>query len=371
MKKIISLSFIIIFISSLVSCFDYDEINKITFVNAMIVDINYNNEVSVYLDCVTSYKNAKESQEKAKRIIFEGSGKTIMQAIEKIKSESSNHLNFSQIKSYIFTEACCRQGIDKYLDVIKSNQSFAYKANIFAYFGDVKDLLQTKNIDEEYLGVYLEDLIKTNKDNARILESDINKYVSDSSKSENISFITKLAMEGKEEEAKIKVDGAIVMKNNKLINVMNEEDVCIYKILNDNVNKGEFEVTNPNKKTSLISMEILKNDIKSNVNIINDKLVLNKKINIKSVIAEIQEELVVNNESVYKIEKEVAEVLTKRASDFYRKYYNQSIDIFHLKDFCEKRHPDYILSEEVLKNSVLNITISIDIENDGMMKNKI
>ena len=45
--------------------------------------------------------------------------------------------------------------------------------------------------------------------------------------------------------------------------------------------------------------------------------------------------------------------------------------IYHLKDFCEKRHPDYILSEEVLKNSVLNITISIDIENDGMMKNKI
>src|SRR5574344_102096 len=104
MKKILSSIVCLLISTQLLGCFDYTEINKVTFATSIIFDIDEDDNTVVYLDCVRPYRTEKETSEKGKRLIFEGTGETALDAIRSINIKSDNNLNFSQVRAYIFTE---------------------------------------------------------------------------------------------------------------------------------------------------------------------------------------------------------------------------------------------------------------------------
>ena len=87
--------------------------------------------------------------------MFEGRGKTALEALRDVNVVSSNDLNFSQVRAYIFTEEAARKSVKKYLDLINNDQQLSFKPYMFVFKGDVKSLLDLTNDDEEYLGLYL------------------------------------------------------------------------------------------------------------------------------------------------------------------------------------------------------------------------
>ena len=69
-KKLISLVLFIILCFSLVGCFNYREINRITFATSILFDKDENDRVVVYLDCIHPYRNAGESSDKGRRLLY-------------------------------------------------------------------------------------------------------------------------------------------------------------------------------------------------------------------------------------------------------------------------------------------------------------
>ena len=94
-KRIVSvLLILLITATTLVGCFNYNEINELTFVTSAIFDIDDSGNVVLYLDCMKPYRNTNESSDNGKRIVYKGIGKTALEAIRNVNRASSYKINF-------------------------------------------------------------------------------------------------------------------------------------------------------------------------------------------------------------------------------------------------------------------------------------
>ena len=130
--KVITSTIIIMLIPLIFSgCFNYNDINKVTFSTSIIFYVDDLNQCVIYLDCVKPYRSANDSSDKGRRIIYKGTGKTALEALNSINSVSSYKLNYSQTRAYIFTEKAARNGIKKFLDLINNNSEFQIRDSVY------------------------------------------------------------------------------------------------------------------------------------------------------------------------------------------------------------------------------------------------
>lgn len=361
-KKIFKIIILICISVSLVGCFNYMEINNITFVTSVIFDIDEYDNTIMYLDCVAPYRNANESSDKGKRIVFEGRGKTALEAMRKVNVDSSNDLNFSQVRAYIFTENVLLKGVDKYLDLIENNQQLSYKTYMFAYFGDIEALLDVHNNDEEYLGLYLDNLIEMNKKNAQVISSNVSDYITNSIESPNICTMSMIDLKQDLVEKKILLDGAVVMQDNRMIDTMNLRDTLAYNLLtNKNLKEGTFQVTNPNNAEQFISLDILDNYNKQGIRIENDIIYLDEYIRVRTSIGEVQGNYSIDDSTMNTIKEEQEEKLQKVFIKLFEEYRDKGIDILRIKELIDRYYPNYNSDDYLSKVKIIpEIEIIID-----------
>ena len=201
-----------------------------------------------------------------------------MEALEDINRASSYKLNYSQTRAYIFTEKAAKNGIKKFLDLINNNSEFQVKPSAFIYYGDVDDLLSTVSADEEYLGLFLNDLVGKEKYNSKAVKSNINYYLSNVLMGGNTALLTSIELKENALDKKIEIDGASIFKDNILIEKINIENSLMYNILMGTAKTGILEATNPNSKSDFISLEIIDSNVKDNLSYENGAIKLIKDI---------------------------------------------------------------------------------------------
>lgn len=82
----------------LTGCFDYHDINKVTFPTSIIFDVDDLGQEIVYLDCIKPYRSTNDSSDKGRRIIYKGVGKTALEALNDINRASSFKLDYTQTR---------------------------------------------------------------------------------------------------------------------------------------------------------------------------------------------------------------------------------------------------------------------------------
>ena len=369
-KRVVSFIAMIVLVFNLSGCFNYIEINKVTFATSVIFDEDELGNVILYLDCVRPYRNAGDSSDKGRRVIFKGKGKSSLEALRDIDSASSNKLDLSQVRAYIFTEKCARAGIKKYIDVINNDQKFSFKPYLFVYFGEVDPLLELTNGDEEYLGIYLDELVNKNKRNGKVIAENINEYIKDSLETSKISFMSSIRIKENAVNQDVELDGGVIMKDNHLIDVLDRNDVYYYNLLNNKVTEGTLQVTNPDEKNKFVTLDILEHYIKTNINIDNGKINVDKNITLKVSIGEIQGKLEVNDTILSTIKINEEEKLKIALKNFYSKYEEKGIDILDIKRKVEQKYPKNEI-EDILGNVNLNLNIDLLIDGSSLVKDRL
>lgn len=371
MKRKIADILLILFISiNLTGCYNYREINKMTFATSVIFDKDEHNEVVLYIDCVRPYRDANESSDKGRRVMYKGRGKTALEAIRDINVSSSNTLNFSQVRAYIFTEETAKDGVKNYIDLINNDQQFSFKPYMFTYSGDVKELLDVAEKDDDYLGLYLDQLIQKNNKNGKVVRSNVNDYISNTLTGSKNSFMSVIELKNDDIENRIELNGGAIMHNNKMIGKLKADDVLIYNILMKNVREGTFEVPNPYDTGKFITLDILDETNNTDIIMDGDKIILNKNINIKVTIGEIQGSLQVNQEVLDIIKLEQEAKIKKYEEEFFNDYKEKGVDILGVNRLLEERYP-YSYNENFLENTVLNSNVNIDIDGSSLTRNSL
>ena len=369
-RKIADIIVLLFIIINLTACYNYREINKMTFATSVIFDKDEHNEVVLYIDCVRPYRDANNSSDKGRRVMYKGRGKTSLEAIRDVNVSSNNILNFSQVRAYIFTEETARDGVKNYIDLINNDQQFSFKPYMFIYSGDVKELLDVVNNDDEYLGLYLDELIQKNNKNGKVVHSNVNDYITNTLTGSKNSFMSVIELKDNEIENRIELSGGAIMHNNKMIGKLKADDVLIYNILMRNVREGTFEVPNPYDTGKFITLDILDETNNTDIIMEDNKIVLTKNIDIKVTIGEIQGTLQVE-QGVLDIRKTEQEAKVKRyEEELFEEYKKKGIDILGVNRLLEERYP-YSYDENFLENTVLNSNINIDIDGSSLTRNSL
>ena len=324
----------------LTGCFDYHDINKVTFPTSIIFDVDDLGQEIVYLDCIKPYRSTNDSSDKGRRIIYKGEGKTALEAINDINRASSFKLDYSQTRAYIFTEKASRKGIKKFLDLINNNSEFSMKPSAFVYYGDVDELLKTVSTDEEYLGLFLNDLVGKAKYNSRAVRSNINYYLSNILMGSNTALLTSISLEDNAIDKKIEIQGSSVFKDNVLVVRIDMENSLIYNIMMGNAKSGTLEITNPQSKENFITLQILDSSMKDKLEFQDGKYKLIKDVNLEVSVSEIQGELIVDTNALDYIKVNEEAYINGYAEYLFNKYKEENLDIFDIDRLAEMYYPN-------------------------------
>ena len=362
--KVITSTIIIMLIPLIFSgCFNYNDINKVTFSTSIFFDVDDLNQCVIYLDCVKPYRSANDSSDKGRRIIYKGTGKTALEALNSINSVSSYKLNYSQTRAYIFTEKAARNGIKKFLDLINNNSEFQMKPSAFVYYGDIDDLLETVSTDEEYLGLFLNDLVGKDKSN-------INYYLSNILMGSNTALLTSIDLKEDALDKKVEISGASIFKDNKLVEQIDDKDSLMYNLLMGTTKAGTLDIANPQSKENFVTLEILDGGISDVLKYDNKKFKLIKNINLEVSISEIQGKLTVDSSALDYIKVNEEAYINGYTQYIFEKYKKKDLDIFDIKRMVEMYYPD-LDEDDPLANTDIEVHTNIIIKGTGTTKDSI
>lgn len=351
-------------------CFNYNDINKVTFATSVIFDIDDLGQTILYLDCIKPYRSTNEGSDKGRRMVYKGKGKTALEALEGVGRVASNKLNYSQIRAYIFTEKAAKKSIEKYLDLINNYNEFQVKPSAFIYYGNVEELLAATTNDEEYLGMLLNDLIGTQSYGVEATESNINYYLSNVLMGDNTILLPAITLKSGALDKKIEINGSAIIKDNVLVDKMDSEDSLMYNLMMGKVKSGILTLGNPNTKEDFISLNILQTTATNDVSYENDALVINKNIDIEVSVAEIQGDAIVDYQLLDYIKNNEEAYVNKYVEYVFNKYKEKDIDIFDVGRIMEIHYPK-INSEDILSRTNVNINSNIKIEGTGAVRNSL
>lgn len=351
-------------------CFNYNDINKVTFATSVIFDIDDLGQTILYLDCIKPYRSTNEGSDKGRRMVYKGKGKTALEALEGVGRVASNKLNYSQIRAYIFTEKAAKKSIEKYLDLINNYNEFQVKPSAFIYYGNVEELLAATTNDEEYLGMLLNDLIGTQSYGVEATESNINYYLSNVLMGDNTILLPAITLKSGALDKKIEINGSAIIKDNVLVDKLDSEDSLMYNLMMGKVKSGILTLGNPNTKEDFISLNILQTTATNDVSYENDALLINKNINIEVSVAEIQGDAIVDYQLLDYIKNNEEAYVNKYVEYVFNKYKEKDIDIFDVGRIMEINYPK-INSEDILSRTNVNINSNIKIEGTGAVRNSL
>ena len=354
----------------LTGCFDYHDINKVTFPTSIIFDVDDLGQEIVYLDCIKPYRSTNDSSDKGRRIIYKGEGKTALEAINDINRASSFKLDYSQTRAYIFTEKASRKGIKKFLDLINNNSEFSMKPSAFVYYGDVDELLKTVSTDEEYLGLFLNDLVGKAKYNSRAVRSNINYYLSNILMGSNTALLTSISLEDNAIDKKIEIQGSSVFKDNVLVVRIDMENSLIYNIMMGNAKSGTLEITNPQSKENFITLQILDSSMKDKLEFQDGKYKLIKDVNLEVSVSEIQGELIVDTNALDYIKVNEEAYINGYAEYLFNKYKEENLDIFDIDRLAEMYYPNENI-DNPLSVTELEVNTKLIIKGTGVAKDSL
>lgn len=368
-RKLIKVGILLIAILlMLAGCYNYRDINNVTFVTSMVFDLDPIGNVVIYMDCIRPYRDNNESSDNGKRILYKGTGKTVLEALRDVNMASSYKINVTQNKAFIFTEKAVKEGIDKFLGIINNDQEFLVKPYIFAYFGDVERLLKVAASDEEYMGLFINDLVKKNKANSRAIIVNINEYMTASEIGANSALIGALELRKDVIDERIELSGGVIMRNNVMQEKIDIMDGLTFNILEDKVKTGTLEIVNPQMEEGFITFEILKNKTKTKIEYNGDRVLLTKDVNMKVTLAESQGRFIVDKQSLQIIEDTTEVRIKEYLQAFFDKYNKKNIDILGVERMLEIKYPG-LVKEDILSILDVDIKVNLDVEGTSNTKN--
>lgn len=345
----------------LTGCFNYSDINKVTFATSTIFDIDDIGRIVVYLDCVKPYRSTNEGSDKGRRLIYKGVGRTVSEALSDIGSVSSYKISYSQNRAYIFTEKAARDGIKNYLDVINSKSEFQMKPSAFVYYGDVKDLLETTSNDEEYLGLFLSDLVQNSENKYKAVESNINYYLSNLLMGSEDGLLASIKLKEDLLERKVEISGASIFKDNVLEEKMDPQECLFYNMFFNDVKGATLEVGNPLDDGEFITLEVLSNSSLDSLELDGGSIKYLKNIEIQVSLEESQGRLIVDKNTLDYITSSKEAYINNRIEEIFNKYKEKGLDIFDTDRMVEIYYSGEQIKDPLsVTEMIVNTTIKIN-----------
>lgn len=362
MKRVGSLLLICILSSlSLCGCFSYNDMNKLMFATAVIVDIDKDNRPVVYIEVFKPFRSTTSGSEQGQRLVLKGTGKSVYEAMRDIHLATSYNLNYTQNKVVMFTMRAAKYGIDNWLDIFDRDQQFVVRPYIAVTDESPEALLKLKNIEEEYIGLNIKRLIDNEGASTRSVRLAINEYLNRRLIGSETCVITTIGLKKNVPEGRLEITGGAILQDDKLMAILPRADGQGYNFLMNTLKTGSLEISNPEHDDTFVSLNILRTRTITDLTYDGKVINLKKTILVKTNIEEIDKDLSLNNQTLAKVKETSEDNIKKACMRVFEKYKEEKLDIFEVKEVFERRYPKVKL-DNPLKITELQVIVNENIE---------
>ncbi|MGH4050713.1 MAG: Ger(x)C family spore germination protein [Clostridium sp.] len=349
------------------SCFSYRDVNKLLFVTGIIIDVDQANNPIIYAEAYKGIR-AVTPGGSDERIIFKGTGKTIFEAVRNMNATSSYKLNYTQNKAIIFTQKAAEYGLDNFVDFLYRDQELLIRPSIVIYRGDPEKLIKINIAQEKYIGFFLMHLIENVGASSRALKLSLNDFYNQRNMGDKTNVIPIIDIPKDDLEERLEINGGAVVKDDKMVSVIETNEGQGFNFLMNNVASGTLEITNPNDINKFVTLEILKSKTKTEVSYEDNSIHLKKKIKVNVNFAGAQKSIDLTKENINKIQDKSEENILKSCNGLFQKYKVLNMDIFDITQQFYNKYPK-IKIEDIMNETDLKVEVEVKIMNTGDVVN--
>ncbi|MBU3113621.1 Ger(x)C family spore germination protein [Clostridium lacusfryxellense] len=366
-KKIIIIVCLIINCINMSACFSYRDINRVLFVTALMIDVDDMGNPVIYAE---AYKGVKGTDPEGtdERILFNGKGKTLFEAIRDMNSTSSFKLNYTQNKVVIFTQKAAEFGLENFIDLLARDQELIVRPYIAIYPGNPEELMKLQITQEKYIGFFITELIQNIGSSPRAVVLTLNDFYNERVSGDKTCVITMVDIPKNSLEPKLQINGGAVIQRDKMVTTLESSDGLGYNFLNDSLSSGILEVTNPLDINKFVTLEIEDSKTKTEISYSDNMVHLKKKIKVKVYFAEAQKSIVLTNETIRKMEAVAEDNIEKACQLLFEKFKSMKIDIFQIKEKFYQKYPK-IEIQDIISKTELKVEVDVEIKTAGDDKN--
>ncbi|MPW26654.1 Ger(x)C family spore germination protein [Alkalibaculum sp. M08DMB] len=365
-KLLLTLLIVALFLSN--GC-AYRDMNRLKFVTMSIFDRNELGEIELYHELFSSTRGQGQDLGVAKRVTGYARGETIGDAYYIGQSNTSLPAAYDVNKTVVFTENIAKHGLIDIIGAFGRNQKPTLKQYLFISEGQPTELLGAKVQDEEYIGIYLEQMMIFQEHQARVISILLNDYLNDRLRGSRVAIVPTVRRVVYKTGEDVEISGAAVLVNDKMVEKLTLNEVATYKFLTGEIKLGDITVDNPQDKGKLVSLLVLKNKTKDDFEYHGESLIYTIEINTVCSIESVQGKIDVTDDKVVdQIKKQAEEDIKKRGIELFEKYQEQGIDLFNVELQLERKDPNAEL-QDVLKNTTLNLDVTVKIDGSQTTSN--
>lgn len=345
-------------------CYNYLDINNVIFVTSLIIDIDEAGKPIIYTEAFHSFRSNETNSEKGERIFYYASGETLFDAIREINTVASFKINYTQNKAIIFTERAARQGIKEFIDFLHRDQELLLRSYIIVFEGvNPEDLISLEIKENEYLGLLLYEMLENPSIGSRMVHERMNKFLNNRLKGQRVELVAKIKLEEDPSEKKVKVYGGAILKDDKMVDSLGEDDVINYHFLMNSIKGGLIIIPHPVDDEKRVALEILQNrsKTKSKITMEDDRVILKKEITTRTTIGETQASLTLNAETLERLKKSAEEKIKADTEALFNLYKEKGIDIFNVHDQFKMKYPKVDV-ENVIEATEIQVKVNVYIE---------
>ncbi len=368
-KCALLLFFIVVMVSG---CASYRDINKTAFITATIIDVDEGGKPVVYAECFISNYSQIDNTERGIKTILVGRGATITEAIQKINQTSRQPISTVYSKMLIFTKKAAEHGIGDYLDVLMRDQEFLLRPFMTIYDGEPKEILELSIVQGDYMGLYLEDLFQNDKVTNIMRPDKLFDYINRTTCRSNIAVLGIIGIKEDEADPYIGIKEAAVLKENKLVDTLSEDEFKTYCVLDGKSKQTLLTIENPEDEKSKITLTAINASSKKSIqydgkagNVIHYKI----EVNLRLTVNETQGFLDLEDQEIRKeMEEAVKDKIKEEGAELFNMYKIRGIDLFGAEEQLYRKYP-HALVADVVGSTDLEIVINAHIEGSSNTQN--
>jgi spore germination protein KC len=230
------------------------------------------------------------------------------------------------------------------------------------YDGDPKKFIDAQLREERLTGLYLFGLIGNNDAIAvNSAKLDINEFLARYALGGHVNALPVVAPAEAEERDGYDIKGIALLKDCKLIGVLEGDAPKYYNMMLDNVVTGLLAVPNPNQPEKMLTVQIA--HYQQGVKLEYDARTLSctKKIDVTANLSEVQGPLSVDDESLNKIGGEIRRQIADNCMTLFEEYKQKGIDIFGIQEAFDREYPQY-RGRDIIADTDLTMDIIVSIQ---------
>lgn len=366
MKKIIFSIISFLFILSMTGCSQIAQLNDRLIVQGIGVDYE-KNKYEVTLQVLNVKNKGESSQKVPKEVeIVKNSGKTVTEAIAKIKEKNGKDPLFAQTLLIVIGSNAAKNGLKNFIDFFTRDYEFSPLIEVLIAENKASDILSLEKNEETMSAENIVAVSKLSSNKSKGFNSNIGNIVSDLKNEFLQAKALFVSITENSDEKELNINKLATFKDDKIYNVLDEELTKGFLLIRART-KGVPDVVFSDELSN-ITYYIIKSKSDINISEKNNKLKISIPIKVEIKILETDRDI--NKNDYNKIKDLVKNRLKSMAEKSIKKaIIEDETDIFGFSSVYLRRNLIYEGKspsnlKELLKNADFEIDIKVTIESD-------